>query len=300
MSEWMQFKTHCLASEASAIEDCLLELGAVAVTLQDVQDIPIFEPDLGTTPLWPNTQVTGLFSAEYSSEALKTEFYQLWPTEPPLPIHCELLEDKDWAHCWMDHYHPLKFGPDFWVVPSWLAPPEPNAPYILLDPGLAFGTGTHETTALCLEWLSQQPLHNSTLIDYGCGSGILAVAGLKLGCQTAYGIDIDPQALLASQQNAQLNHVSLHTLMPEQLPAELCCDYLIANILYGPLLALAPTLAQHLLPGGRIALSGLLKEQAETIRHTYQSWFILDLEWHRNDWCLLSGTRRITTMIDDL
>lgn len=289
MAEWIQLTTQCIESQAEAIEDYLLELGAVSVTFQDVQDTPIFEPDLGTTPLWPNTQVIGLFESNYDLEILRQQFQQTWPNQS---LQLEILPDQDWTQTWMDNYHPLKFGEHFWVVPSWLEPPNPEEPYILLDPGLAFGTGTHETTALCLDWLSEQSLNNSTLIDYGCGSGILAVAALKLGCKIAYGIDIDPQALLATQQNAQLNHLTVQTYLPEEFPSTLLCDHLIANILYGPLISLAPQLMQQVKPEGYIALSGLLQEQAEAIRQHYAPWIKWEMQFNRNDWCLLSGRRK--------
>lgn len=289
MTEWIQVTTQCLEQEVEGLENFLLELGAVSVTFQDRQDTPIFEPDLGTTPLWPNTQVIGLFESHHSPEQLKQFFKQTWPEHT---VQIDILPDQDWTQSWMENYHPLKFGQHFWVVPSWIEPPNPEEPYILLDPGLAFGTGTHETTALCLDWLSEQALKNTTLIDYGCGSGILAVAALKLGCESAYGVDIDPQALLASQQNAALNQVVLHTCLPEQLSHTLSCDYLLANILYGPLMQLAPELMQRIKPGGQIALSGLLEEQAEDIRQHYLPWVHWETQLNRNHWCLLSGYRK--------
>ena len=204
----------------------------------------------------------------------------------------EILEDKDWVRAWMDHYHPMQFGRRLWVVPSWTPPPEPDAINLLLDPGLAFGTGTHPTTALCMEWLDGLELTGKTVIDYGCGSGILAVAALLLGARVAYGVDNDPQALTATRNNAERNGVAdrLQTFLPEDMPA-VAADVIVANILAGPLAMLAPTLAAHSRPGAQIALSGIIRPQVDELRSVYEQWFSMNGEAIKEeDWCRLSGT----------
>ena len=204
---WLQLRLAITPEQAPTLEDQLLELGAVSVTFMDAEDQPIFEPDLGTTPLWSNTHLLALFEADTDPEALLQHLRLLWQAELP-PHELEKIEDQDWERSWMDNFHPMRFGERLWIVPSWHAAPEPDAVNLLLDPGLAFGTGTHPTTSLCLQWLDAQQLQGKTLIDFGCGSGILAIAGLLLGAEHAVGTDIDIQALEASRDNAQRNQVA--------------------------------------------------------------------------------------------
>ena len=212
-----------------------------------------------------------------------------------MPTHeLEQIEDQDWERSWMDNFHPMRFGQRLWIVPSWHAAPEPDAVNLLLDPGLAFGTGTHPTTSLCLQWLDAQQLQGKTLIDFGCGSGILAIAGLLLGAEHAVGTDIDIQALEASRDNAQRNQIvdELFDLyLPENMPAE-PADVLVANILAGPLVSLAPQLASLVKPGGLLALSGILAEQTDEILQAYQGDFELDPVAEQDGWIRVSGKRR--------
>jgi ribosomal protein L11 methyltransferase len=216
-------------------------------------------------------------------------------TGTPLPEHLsELIEDQDWERSWMDNFQPMRFGQRLWIVPSWHAAPEPDAVNLLLDPGLAFGTGTHPTTALCLEWLDAQTLQDCTVLDFGCGSGILAIAALLLGAGLAIGTDIDPQALEASRDNASRNGIE-PARFPLYLPGELPgvrADVLVANILAGPLVELAPRLAELLGPGGRLALSGILAEQAEAVRAAYSKDFMLEPTAEKDGWVRISGIRR--------
>tara|TARA_Y100001937_G_scaffold65325_1_gene89350 strand:- start:295 stop:1173 length:879 start_codon:yes stop_codon:yes gene_type:complete len=290
---WLQLRLAITPEQAPALEDQLLELGAVSVTFMDAEDQPIFEPDLGTTPLWSNTHLLALFEADTDSEALLQHLRLLWQAE--LPAHeLEQIEDQDWERSWMDNFHPMRFGQRLWIVPSWHAAPEPDAVNLLLDPGLAFGTGTHPTTSLCLQWLDAQQLQGKTLIDFGCGSGILAIAGLLLGAEHAVGTDIDIQALEASRDNAQRNQIvdELFDLyLPENMPAE-PADVLVANILAGPLVSLAPQLASLVKPGGLLALSGILAEQTEEILQAYQGDFELDPVAEQDGWIRVSGKRR--------
>tara|TARA_Y100001951_G_scaffold70565_1_gene57370 strand:+ start:430 stop:1308 length:879 start_codon:yes stop_codon:yes gene_type:complete len=290
---WLQLRLAITPEQAPALEDQLLELGAVSVTFMDAEDQPIFEPDLGTTPLWSNTHLLALFEADTDSEALLQHLRLLWQAE--LPAHeLEQIEDQDWERSWMDNFHPMRFGQRLWIVPSWHAAPEPDAVNLLLDPGLAFGTGTHPTTSLCLQWLDAQQLQGKTLIDFGCGSGILAIAGLLLGAEHAVGTDIDIQALEASRDNAQRNQIvdELFDLyLPENMPAE-PADVLVANILAGPLVSLAPQLASLVKPGGLLALSGILAEQTDEILQAYQGDFELDPVAEQDGWIRVSGKRR--------
>lgn len=290
---WLQLRLAITPEQAPALEDQLLDLGAVSVTFMDAEDQPIFEPDLGTTPLWSNTHLLALFEADTDPDALLQHLRLLWQAE--LPAHeLEQIEDQDWERSWMDNFHPMRFGERLWIVPSWHAAPEPDAVNLLLDPGLAFGTGTHPTTSLCLQWLDAQSLQGKTLIDFGCGSGILAIAGLLLGAEHAVGTDIDIQALEASRDNAQRNQIAddrFDLYLPEQMP-DTPADVLVANILAGPLVSLAPRLTSLVKPGGLLALSGILAEQTEEIIDAYKTDFQLDPVANQDGWIRVSGRRR--------
>lgn len=296
---WLQIKVSIPPEQAETYEDLLLAAGCAAVTYQDAADQPIFEPDLGTTPLWNSTVVTGLFAAEHdlreTLELLQATQQQLTSDQGSQPeFKAEILEDKDWEREWMDSYHPMRFGNRLWVCPSWREAPEPNAVNMMLDPGLAFGTGTHPTTALCLEWLDAQNLEDKQVVDYGCGSGILGIAALLLGARHVQAVDIDPQALTATRDNLERNKLPasvLDTYLPLQAPT-LEADLLVANILAGPLCELAPTLAARVRTGGRILLSGLLSQQADEIISAYSQWFDMDKPGEREGWIRISGTRK--------
>ncbi|GGD00230.1 50S ribosomal protein L11 methyltransferase [Halopseudomonas salina] len=293
---WLQLRLAISPEQADPLEDQLLALGAVSVTFMDAEDQPIFEPDLGTTPLWSHTHLLALFESDTDRDALLASLQSLW--QGGLPEHeIEEIADQDWERSWMEHFHPMRFGQRLWIVPSWHAAPEPDAVNLLLDPGLAFGTGTHPTTALCLEWLDSQRLEEKQLIDFGCGSGILAIAALLLGAKKATGTDIDVQALEASRDNAQRNQIvdeRFALYLPENMPQQ-PADVLVANILAGPLVQLAPQLAQLVKPGGLIALSGILAEQSEDILAAYRDDFELDPVANRDGWIRVSGKRRLAT-----
>ncbi len=291
---WLQLRLAITPEQAEPLEDTLLALGAVSVTFMDGEDQPIFEPDLGTTPLWSHTHLLALFEAETDSAELLDNLARL--SDGALPDHhLEQIADQDWERSWMVHFQPMQFGRRLWIVPSWHAAPEPDAVNLLLDPGLAFGTGTHPTTALCLEWLDGQQLQGSSLIDFGCGSGILAIAGLLLGAESVCATDIDIQALEASRDNAQRNQIAVVRLplhLPEDMPQE-PADILVANILAGPLVSLAPQLSRLVKPGGLIALSGILAEQTEDILGAYRAHFDLDPVAEREGWIRVSGRRHL-------
>jgi ribosomal protein L11 methyltransferase len=290
---WLQVRLAISPEQAETYEDALLEVGAVSVTFMDAEDQPIFEPELNTTPLWSHTHLLALFEADTDAEHVLAHLRLL--TDAELPEHMsEVIEDQDWERSWMDNFQPMRFGQRLWIVPSWHAAPEPEAVNLLLDPGLAFGTGTHPTTALCLEWLDGQALDGCELLDFGCGSGILAIAALLLGARHAVGTDIDVQALEASRDNAGRNHIAperFELYLPQDMPAQQA-DVLVANILAGPLVSLAPQLATLVKSGGRLALSGILAEQGDEVAAAYADAFDLDPIASRDGWVRITGRRR--------
>jgi len=290
---WLQLRLAITPEQAEPFEDALLGVGAVSVTFMDAEDQPIFEPDLGTTPLWSHTHLLALFEADVDESNLLAHLQLLIGRALP-DYQLERIEDQDWERSWMDNFQPMRFGRRLCIVPSWHAAPEPDAVNLLLDPGLAFGTGTHPTTALCLEWLDGQDLRGQQVVDFGCGSGILAIAALLLGAERAVGTDIDPQALEASRDNAGRNGIDsarFPLYLPEQLPA-VQADVVVANILAGPLVALAPQITALVKPGGQLALSGVLAEQAEEVREAYRGAFDLDPTADKDGWVRISGMRR--------
>ncbi|MFT6980438.1 MAG: ribosomal protein L11 methyltransferase [Marinobacter psychrophilus] len=293
---WIQLKIPADPDNADQLEDVLMEMGADAVSMEDAADQPLYEPDLGTTPLWSQTTVTGLFQSSYDINELCSNIRDAWhqQTQQSLAdIDVTLVEDKDWARVWMDDFHPLRFGERLWIVPSWHNAPDPDAANLLLDPGLAFGTGTHDTTALCLQWLDGADVQGKRVIDYGCGSGILGLAALLLGADHVMGVDTDPQALEASRENARRNDVDesrLSLYLPKDEPDALA-DITLANILAQPLIGLAPHLAAKTRPGGDIVLSGILNHQARDVMEAYEPWFIMDEPEQQGEWIRLTGRR---------
>lgn len=289
---WQQLKIETTKADAPRLEALLEEVGAAAVLMEDSADQPLLEPPPGATPLWDATRVIGVFTIDSEVDAV-VDFLEAQLGHKLPPYRIEVLEDKDWVRAWMDHYHPMCFGERLWVVPSWTPPPRPDAINLMLDPGLAFGTGTHPTTALCLEWLDSLDLKDKVVIDYGCGSGILAVAALLLGAREAWCVDNDPQALTATRNNAEHNGVGdrVHTFMPEEMPA-VTADVIVANILAGPLAMLAPKLAIHSHEGTELALSGIIQPQVDELKTVYGDWFeMTGLAVKEEDWCRLSGHR---------
>ncbi len=294
---WLQLRLDTDPAAAARLEDALLAAGAVAVTLEDTlgdkTDGPVLEPGVGETPLWRQTRLTGLFPADADMDAVVAGL-DAGLTGAAAP-RVEILEDKDWTREWMQHYRPMQFGPRFWVCPSWLEPPDPDAVNLLLDPGLAFGTGTHPTTALCLGQLAGAVGEGARVVDYGCGSGILAVAAAKLGAGPVLCVDNDPQALAATADNATRNGVPLDGLtvaLPgdyDSAPWAGRCDLVVANILAGPLLELAPVIAGFLRPGGVLLLSGLLASQAGALIDGYAARLSLAVAGEQAGWVVLRG-----------
>lgn len=290
---WIQLKLNANNENAEAIGELLMDNGALSATFTDSQDTPIFEPLPGETRLWGDTDVTGLYAAETDMLPVIAELKASPLLADDFAFKVELLEDKDWEREWMENFHPMQFGERLWICPSWKPVPDENAVNVMLDPGLAFGTGTHPTTALCLSWLDKQDLTGQTVIDFGCGSGILAIAALKLGAQRVIGIDIDPQAIAASRDNAQRNGVSeqLELFLPEDLPEGIIADTLVANILAGPLRELSNNITQLVKPQGALALSGILEQQASELNELYNQWFDMDNAEIKDEWARLSGKK---------
>ncbi|MGL5030720.1 MAG: 50S ribosomal protein L11 methyltransferase [Aeromonas sp.] len=288
---WIQIRINATAKTADKVSNMLLGRGAQAVTFMDAKDVPVYEPLPGETPLWGETEVMGLFDAETDPAPTIAFFQQIFGED--LGYKVEQLEDKDWVREWMDHFHPMQFGERLWICPSWRDVPDPDAVNVMLDPGLAFGTGTHPTTALCLQWLDGLDLVGKTVVDFGCGSGILGIAALKLGAARVIGIDIDPQAIQASHDNAERNGVAgqIELYLPADQPQDVEADVVVANILAGPLRELAPLIAGHGKPGSLMALSGVLESQAPELETIYSQWFVMDKTATKEEWCRLSGRK---------
>ena len=288
---WIQIRINATAKTADKVSNMLLGRGAQAVTFMDAKDVPVYEPMPGETPLWGETEVMGLFDAETDPAPTIAFFQQIFGENVGYKV--EQLEDKDWVREWMDHFHPMQFGERLWICPSWRDVPNPDAVNVMLDPGLAFGTGTHPTTALCLQWLDGLDLTGKTVVDFGCGSGILGIAALKLGAARVIGIDIDPQAIQASRDNAARNGVAdqIELYLPADQPQDVEADVVVANILAGPLRELAPLIAGHGKPGSLMALSGVLESQAPELEAIYGQWFEMDPTAVKEEWCRLSGRK---------
>lgn len=288
---WLQVKVDTDAEHAAPVEEALTAAGAISITCEDAGTTPILEPPPGTTPLWGSLRVIALFPDDTDRARIAATLAASVESagEPAF----ERLPDRDWERVWLEDWQPLRFGRRLWVAPLEAAVDDPDAIVIRLDPGLAFGTGTHATTALCLEWLERQPPADATVLDFGCGSGILSLAALLLGARSATAVDIDPQALEATRANARVNGIAdrLHTAEAESCPAG-PFDTLVANILAGPLIELAPTLADRQLPGGRLSLAGLLDEQAADVIDAYTPWYRIDCGATREGWVRLDGERR--------
>lgn len=309
---WLQLKINTSTQYIDVLCDALSDLGASAVTFIDSADEPIYEPDHGTTPFWQQTTIVGLFAANINAEKIIEQLHLNINEDIKLTWHSEPLKDQVWEKAWTDHFEPMKFGNKLWVCPSWKAIPDPNGINILLDPGLAFGTGTHPTTALCLEALTRRPLEQTNIIDFGCGSGILAIAAIKLGASNAWCIDNDPQALLATSENTKKNNVenNCHLFMAnefsqqylklngQQSPQQgsaIKADLLIANILAKPLVALAAYFAQLLKGGANILLSGILEHQEQEIVQAYTPWFNIIEISKAAEWLCIEGKRKPQT-----
>lgn len=289
---WLQLRVHSRYPEF--VDEILQACGASAVSFIDAEDDPVLEPAPGETPLWSNTVTLGLFPEKTDLQPVLDALREQLPDADTLQITDELVEDQDWVRVWLKDCPPLKFGDRLWVCPHEKRVDEPGSVTLLLDPGLAFGTGTHPSTALCLEWLATHDVSDQQVLDFGCGSGILAIASLLLGARHAVAYDIDPQAIQATRDNAVANGVSdrLTTVDPERRVEPFPADLVLANILARPLIELAPLLSATIRSGGALVLAGLLDRQADDVRGAYAPWFDFEPDHCRDGWTRLYGRRR--------
>lgn len=287
---WLELSLKASKDQVDHYSDILLDLEAQAITLQDAEEQDLLEPLPGETPLWQSTWVTGLFAHDVDKAKL---LEALGLQIDPMPAYqIRLLQDQAWERTWLEYFRPICFAEKFWICPSQWEPPEPQAPTLILDPGLAFGTGSHATTYLCLEWLAQQTFMPKTMLDYGCGSGILALSALKLGCESATCVDIDEQALQATQDNARRNGLEkkVSCAFPQELRDQRF-PLVVANILLEPLIALSEDLYQLLQPKGQLLLAGVLDEQFSNLQHAYKKKINLEKIAIRDQWILVLGRK---------
>ena len=295
---WLTLVVDTDAEHAEALSEALLELGALSVDLLDADaDTPdeqaIFgEPGEPPPGVWQHNRVSALFDDDQDVAAIMQSAAKNIGLQQ-IPEHrIETLADNDWVRLTQSQFEPIPISPRLWIVPTWHQPSDPNAINIVLDPGLAFGTGSHPTTCLCLRWLDNNIKGGESVLDYGCGSGILAIAALKLGAARAVGVDVDSQAVIASRDNAIANQVeNVQFYLPNDAPKG-NYDLVVANILTNPLRMLAPLLANAARQGGQIVLSGILEEQAQDVMNIYQQWFDLNAPIFEDGWSCLSGTKR--------
>lgn len=284
---WLELIVEIDAQHCEQAETLLLTCGAQALTLHDAGDTPVLEPLPGETPVWPHVRITALFSEHVDQTAIEST---LRDALPAAFRQWHTLEDQQWERVWLARFKPRRFGARLWVIPTGYEPAGGDAVSLLLDPGLAFGTGDHATTDLCLQWLDAAPIQGKRVLDYGHGSGILAIAARKLGASEVLGVDIDPQAVIAANENATRNSVSDGIRFVSQDVDEQF-DALVANILANPLIDLAPRLCAYVTAGGPVALSGLLSSQVEQVQKAYTPWIDWQETRHLDDWALISGVR---------
>lgn len=296
---WNQLTFFTSRALADKLSNLLHDFGAVAVTLKEGGTEEILEPLPGETPLWSETLVTGLFEQDQDVECIIQMIMHHLDEQVFPEYKIEEIVDQDWERVWLKDFKPMQFGEGIWVIPSAFEAMDDSAINVFLDPGLAFGTGTHPTTALCLQWLDGQSLKNQTVIDYGCGSGILAIVAAKLGAEEVFAFDIDPQAVAATKQNALNNGVEAR--VNAQLVSEFqvkAADLLLANILANPLMELAKSFSDMLKPGANLVISGILQEQADEVLNSYMAWFDMNPPKTQDQWVMLSGCRRGTKALN--
>ncbi|OTG83073.1 50S ribosomal protein L11 methyltransferase [Acinetobacter sp. ANC 4648] len=297
--KWLQIHITVEQAQVDYTETLLNSLGAGGVTLDDAENQDLLEPLPGETPLWNHVIVTGIYAQEDDEEIDVAALETFIRTQlPDAPLRHEFLEDQAWERTWMDAYEPIQISEKFWIVPEWMEAPDADAVNIKLDPGLAFGTGNHASTFLCLQWLGKTDVKDKIVIDYGCGSGILGVAALLLGAKKVYATDIDPQAVLATKQNAELNGVleKLYVGLPEEFNQTFKgkqADIHVANILAGPLMSLAKEFSTLIKSEGEFALAGVIEEQVADVSSVYSEFFdILEVEKRDENWYRISGKRK--------
>ncbi|QOJ22813.1 MAG: 50S ribosomal protein L11 methyltransferase [Gammaproteobacteria bacterium] len=303
---WITLIIKTDAAHAEELSDALLEQGALSVDIHDAaadtQDEQMLfgEPGEPSGEIWQNAEVSALFNEDTDIAEILRNITQIAQSDRRLNYRIERIEEQDWVRLTQSQFDPIPISSRLWIVPTWHPSPDPAAINLILDPGLAFGTGSHPTTQLCLGWLDQNLQAGDKVMDYGCGSGILAIAALKLGARHVTGIDIDPQAIKASEENALRNQcdpsefhfTAAQAAVPRDFQPQEQADIVVANILANPLILLAPVLMQMVRQQGHIALSGILKEQAEEVCATYQQWFDMRIAGEQEGWVLLTGIKR--------
>ena len=298
---WLLFKINADEQTADEISDALLEMGALSASIEDANAETASEQAIFGEPssekiqypppgVWQQSLVTSMWPDDTDIDTIIVQLKAKCHLST-VAYTLELLPEQDWVRATQAQFEPIKITDDLWIVPTWHVAPHEKAVNIILDPGLAFGTGSHPTTHLCLAWLTQQNLNNKSLLDYGCGSGILAIAAHKLGAKPVSGVDIDAQAITASEHNAQQNHADIHLYDADTFKHD-TFDIVVANILSSALMVLAPALATYCKTGGMIALSGILESQTEALTTRYSEWFSMDKATQKGDWILLTGTKR--------
>lgn len=290
---WRQISVISAEQNSELVGDLFVSCGALSVTFRDASDQPLYEPALNTHPLWQQTEITALFDEAGDLQEVRQNISGLLDGIELRGWQTTTVEDRAWERAWLDYFQPMQFAEDFWVCPLDQEPPDPAAVNLVMDPGLAFGTGTHETTALCLQWLAARRLNGLRVVDYGCGSGILSVAAILLGAEHCIAVDIDPQALAATRENACRNDVEARidcVIAPARFDGE--ADLVIANILADPLIQLRDTLAGCVRTGGTLVLSGILADQVEAVLQSYQPDFEFSTAEIRGDWARLNGIKK--------
>ncbi|MSS76109.1 MAG: 50S ribosomal protein L11 methyltransferase [Methyloglobulus sp.] len=291
---WHQISVITNENTAPKVADYFSDLGAVSVTYMDAEDEPVYEPAIGETKIWTNTRVIALYELTADPAQIRSQTLKRFPQDSLKYWELEVIEDQAWERAWMEYYRPMKFAEKLWVCPTGQEQHEANTVCLILDPGLAFGTGTHPTTALCLEWLASHELAGKTVVDYGCGSGILAIAALLLGAERAYAVDIDPQAITATESNAQKNNVQdkIVCCLPEQFSlANTKADVVLANILAKPLIEMVGLITDLVVSKGQLVLSGILAEQTDSVIDAYHSFLPLNKPVQQEDWVRLTGVK---------
>lgn len=294
---WLSLKIEADEQSAGLLSDALLDLGALSAGIEDAdaeteREQPIFgEPGEPVDSVWQHSIVSGLFPQDADIPAILAAAASAAGLAEAPRYRVDKVEEQDWVRLTQSQFDPIRISSRLWIIPTWHTAPDPDAINLILDPGLAFGTGSHPTTHLCLQWLERNIRGGETVLDYGCGSGILAITAKKLGAGYVSGVDIDPQAVVSSRQNAEQNQVEADFGLPDKAP-KTPVDIVVANILANPLKVLAPALAQAVRPGGRIVLSGILAPQAEETLAIYRQWFEIEADGELEGWVCLAGTKR--------
>jgi len=293
---WLSISIETDCQHAEALADALLESGALSASIEDAdagteRETPQFgEPGSVTTPGWERSKVVALLEADTDARSLIASCASSAGLDAIPSFTQDVVAEQNWVQLTQSQFDPIRVSERLWIVPSWHQAPDPNAIVLVLDPGMAFGTGSHPTTRLCLEWLERSVVPGISILDYGCGSGILAIAAAKLGAREVLGVDIDAQAVSAAISNAERNEVSAHfDDSAKEIKGQF--DIVVANILSNPLKALAPAICAHVAPGGRLALSGILAEQTEDLISAYAPYIALQVADTREGWVCLTGSK---------